>query len=44
MVYNFLIKKKKKWGAKASVNEVLAQELQKPVFKKFKKKKTLCKV
>ena len=29
-------------GTKANVNEVLTQELHKPVFKKIRKKKTVC--
>ena len=36
MVYKFFVKKK---GSGANVNEVLAQELHKPVIKKYKRRK-----
>ena len=43
MVYKFF-DKKTVLGVKASVNEELAQELHKPVIKKFQIKKILCEV
>ena len=40
MVYKFV---DKKTGSRAHVNEVLAQELHKPVIKKFKRRKVYAK-
>ena len=41
MVYNFFDEKKGS-GSKANVNEVLSQELYKPMIKRIKKKKSVC--
>ena len=43
MVYNFFDEKAGS-GLKENVNEVLAQELYKPMIKKIKKKKSVCEV
>ena len=44
MVCNFFFANKTGSGSKASVNEKLAQELNQPIMKQFKKKKRLCKI
>ena len=38
MVYKFFEKEKKKAGSEIGVNEQLAEELHKPVIKRFKRK------
>ena len=41
MVYTYF---DKKTGSGISVNELLAEELHKPVIKKFQKKKNICRI